>query len=61
MPENLLKEFIDKECSITLIGDIQTEFVGKVIAVEGYWIKILEMNDVRVINGALIRDIKTNL
>ena len=60
MPEGLLKDFIDKECTITLIGGEEKEFVGKVVSVEGYWLKILENDNLRVINGALIRDIKTN-
>jgi hypothetical protein len=59
MPEELFKDFINKECTITLIGDKQEEFVGKVIGVEGYWIKIEEKGFVRIINGVLIRDIKT--
>ena len=58
MPEGLLKEFIDKECIVSLIGNEHIEMVGKVVGVEGYWIKINEEDSLRIINGALIRDIK---
>ena len=34
--------------------------MGIVIAIEGYWIKIKEDECIRVINGAMIQDIKTN-
>ena len=60
MPKELLKEFIDKNCTITLMGDKHIQFTGVVIAIEGYWIKIKEDECTRVINGAMIQDIKTN-
>ena len=60
MPEELLKDFIGKNCTVTLIGDKQIEFVGKLVGVEGYWLKMIENDSSRVVNGALIRDIKVN-
>ena len=60
MPEGLLKDFIDKNCTITLMGDEHIQITGIVIAIEGYWIKIKENECIRVINGAMIQDIKTN-
>jgi len=60
MPEKLLKDFINKECTITLVGENNHEIIGKVVGVEGYWIKIKEREFKRVINGALVRDIRTN-
>ena len=60
MPESLLKEFIDKESTITLVGEDHEKITGKVIGVEGYWIKINDNKKTRVINGAIIRDIETN-
>ena len=60
MPVELLKEFINKNCTITLMGDSHVQYVGVVISVEGYWIKIKEDECIRVINGAMIQDIKTN-
>ena len=60
MPVELLNEFIDKNCTITLMGNEDIEFTGIVIAIEGYWIKIKEDKCIRVINGAMIQDIKTN-
>jgi len=60
MPVELLNEFIDKNCTITLLGDGKIQFKGILIAVEGYWIKIKEDERIRVINGAMIQDIETN-
>ena len=60
MPEELLNEFINKKCTITLMGDEHIQFTGVVISIEGYWIKIKEGECIRVINGAMIQDIKTN-
>lgn len=60
MPVELLNEFIDKTCTITLMGDKHLQFIGIVIGIEGYWIKIKEDESIRVINGAMIQDIKTN-
>ena len=60
MPVELLNEFIDKNCTITLMGDEHIQLTGIVVAIEGYWIKIKEDECIRVINGAMIQDIKTN-
>ena len=60
MPVELLNEFIDKECTITLMGEEHIQMTGIVVAIEGYWIKIKEDKCTRVINGAMIQDIKTN-
>ena len=60
MPVELLNEFINKNCTITLMGNENIQLIGVVIAVEGYWIKIKEDECIRIINGAMIQDIKTN-
>ena len=60
MPVELLNEFIDKNCTITLMGDEHIQMTGIVVAIEGYWIKIKEDECTRVINGAMIQDIKIN-
>jgi len=60
MPVELLNEFINKNCTITLMGDEHIQFTGIVVAIEEYWIKIKEDEYTRVINGAMIQDIKTN-
>ena len=60
MPVELLNEFIDKNCTVTLMGDANIQFTGVVIAIEGYWIKIKEDKCPRVINGAMIQDIRIN-
>ena len=60
MPVELLNEFIEKNCTITLMGDEHIQLTGVVISIEGYWIKIKEHESIRVINGAMIQDIKTD-
>ena len=60
MPAELLNEFINKNCIVTLMGDGHIQFTGIVTAIEGYWIKIKDDECTRVINGAMIQDIKTN-
>lgn len=57
MPTELIKDFIDKECKITFINE-QFEVIGKVIGTEAYWIKIQEKDSMRIVNGAMVRDIK---
>ena len=57
MPTELLKDFINKECKITYVNE-QFEVVGKIIETEAYWIKIQEKDSMRIVNGAMIRDIK---
>ena len=52
-----MKDFIDKECKITLVNE-QFEVIGKVIGIESYWIKIQEKDSMRIVNGAMVRDIK---
>lgn len=56
MPTELMKEFIGKQCVITLfneMGGVQ----GTILAVEENWIKVDEKKRVRIINGDMIRDI----
>ena len=60
MPAELLNEFIGKNCIVSLMGDEHIQFTGEVIAIEGYWLKIKDDERIRVINGAMIQDIKTN-
>lgn len=57
MPTELIKEFIGKECIITSLNE-QFEVKGKILATEAYWIKIQEEDSIRIVNGAMIRDIK---
>lgn len=56
MPIELMKDFIDKVCSITLLNEL-SGITGRIAAVEGNWIKVEEKNRVRLINGDMIRDI----
>lgn len=58
MPIELIKDFIDKRCCITLMTSTYFEITGIVKSVEGYWIKVQEDDSLRLVNGALIRDIK---
>jgi len=57
MPEELIKEFINQNCSITLFNEIGG-VKGRIIAIEGNWIKVQEKNTVRLVNGDMVRDIK---
>lgn len=56
MPTELMKDFIDKVCSITLLNEL-SGITGRIAAVEGNWIKVEEKNRIRLINGDMIRDI----
>lgn len=56
MPQELIKEFIGKVCSIVLFNDF-FGIEGKIVAIEDNWIKVEEKNKVRLINGDMIRDI----
>ncbi len=56
MPQELMKEFIGKVCSIVLFNN-SFGVQGKIIAVEETWIKVSEKNKIRIINGDMIQDI----
>ena len=56
MPKELIKEFIGKVCTIILFNET-FGVQGKIVAVEGNWVKVEEKNKVRLINGDMIRDI----
>ncbi len=56
MPQELMKEFIGKVCTIILFNE-SFGVQGKIVAVEDNWIKVEEKNKVRIINGDMIRDI----
>ena len=52
----MLKEFLNKDCTITLFNEI-VAIQGKIIAIEENWIKFEEKKKIRLINGDMIRDI----
>lgn len=56
MPQELIKEFIGKVCTITLFNE-SFGVMGKITAVEENWIKVEEKGKIRIINGDMIRDI----
>ena len=56
MPQELMKEFIGKVCTIILFNDT-FGVLGNIVAVEENWVKVEEKNKVRLINGDMIRDI----
>ncbi len=58
MPTELLKEFIGKECIISLTNENKDQIKGIILETESYWIKIKEEDSNRIINGLMIRDIK---
>lgn len=57
MPNEMMKEFIGKVCTITLFNE-SFGIVGKIVSTENNWVKVLEKNTYRIINGDMIRDIK---
>ena len=56
MPQELMKEFIGKVCTIILFND-SFGIQGRIVEIEDNWIKVVEKNKVRIINGDMIRDI----
>jgi len=56
MPQELIKEFIGKECTIMLFND-SFGTAGKIIAVEDNWVKVEEKKRIRLLNGDMIKDI----
>jgi RNase P/RNase MRP subunit p29 len=61
MPTELIKEFLGKVCGITLFNTLFNEsfgITGKIVSVEGNWLKIEEKDTSRLVNGDMIRDIK---
>lgn len=56
MPTEMLKEFLDKDCTITLFNEI-AGVQGRIVAIEENWIKVEEKKRTRIINGDMIRDI----
>jgi len=57
MPAELMKEFIGKVCSISIFGESFGAAV-KVVAIENNWIKVEEKNNIRLINGDMIKEIR---
>ena len=57
MPTELIKEFMGKVCAITLFNE-SFGITGKIVSVEGNWIKFEEKGTNRLINGDMVIDIK---
>ncbi len=57
MPTELIKEFMGKVCAISLFNE-SFGITGKIVAIEGNWIKVAEKDTSRLVNGDMIRDIK---
>ncbi len=56
MPTELLKEFLGKVCSIVMFGNVSGTN-GKIVAVEGNWIKVEQKSGICLLNGDMIQDI----
>lgn len=56
MPTELLREFIGKNCIISLFNSV-VAVQGKIVAVEENWIKVEAKKKISVINGDMITDI----
>lgn len=59
MPTNIIKEFLNKDCVISLFnGQVVS---GKIVEVEENWMKVQEKKKMRLINGDMIADIYNKL
>lgn len=58
MPTEMIKEFIGKDCIVSLFNEVGA-VQGKILTVEENWIKVEEKKKIRMINGDMIRDIAT--
>jgi len=56
IPAEMLREFVGKECTISLFNEIGA-IQGRLVAMEENWIKVEEKKKIRVINGDMVRDI----
>lgn len=56
MPVEMLREYIGKECVITMFNDLM-ERKGTILAIEENWIKIEEKKKISILNGDMIHDI----
>ena len=57
MPQELIKEFVGKVCSIVLYND-SFGITGKILEVEDNWIKVKYKNNIQLINGDMITKIE---
>ncbi len=57
MPTQLIEEFMGKMCTVSLFNEAGA-ITGKIVALEGNWIKVEEKKTTRLVNGDMIRDIK---
>ena len=53
MPVKMLNDYIGKECSITIMGEL-CGFKAVLLEVEENWIKVKEKKQTRIINGDMI-------
>ncbi len=56
MPTELLQEFLGKMCTVMMFNSTFA-VNGRIVAVEGNWLKVEEKNTVRLINGDMVQDI----
>lgn len=57
MPVEMIKEYIGKEVSIFVEGELGG-FQGKILSVEGNWLKVEEKKYTRLVNGDMITQIR---
>lgn len=57
MPQEMIKEFINKVYSISLFNET-FGITGKIVMAEDNWIKVEEKDGNRMVNGDMIKDIK---
>ncbi|MCQ2587527.1 MAG: hypothetical protein MJ174_05365 [Treponema sp.] len=57
MPVEMIKEFIGKTVSIYVEGELGG-FQGKILSMEGNWLKVEEKKHIRLVNGDMITQIR---
>lgn len=57
MPTELLKEYIGRDCIVITLESSGFETSGKLVAIEGNWIKVQGKKNLRIINGDMITEI----
>ncbi len=57
LPQEIIQDFIGKKCIITILS--RNKIKGTITKVDGMWFEIEDDNSKTMINGAIVREIKT--
>ena len=53
MPQELIKEFVGKVCSISLYND-SFGITGRILEIEENWMKVKYKNNIQLVNGDMV-------